>query len=158
MKEDQKGVSPVIATILMVVVTVTVAAVLGIYVYGQSEKLGAKPSASLVAKDKPNVDDELVIKHSGGDALDWADLRISCTEGADSATIYKDPSVSSPAILSSSPVTGDTPNQFVAAESVVVVEESDGTPISEDKTYHVAVMHEPTGTVLLDSNVTSTSD
>lgn len=151
---DRKAVSPVIATILLIVVTVVVAGILGVFVYSQSQKVESKPSAALIARDQPNTSNTIVMKHNGGDALDWADLRISCTKGADSATNYQDPTSGTQTILATP---ADSADEFVAGESVIIDAESNGDSLVEDEVYHVVLRHEPTNVVLLDANVLVTS-
>lgn len=151
---NRKGVSPVIATILLIVVTVVVAGILGVFVFTQSQKVESKPSAAIMAKDQPNSNDKIVMKHNGGDALDWADLRISCTLGADSATVYEDPTGGGQNILAAA---ADSSDEYVAGETVVIDSVSGGDSLTEDEVYHVVLRHEPTGVVLLDANVLVTS-
>lgn len=150
---DEKGVSPVIGVILMVVVTVILAAVLSGFIFQQGERLRGKPTASIVAIDQPGTSQYLVMKHRGGDSLDWADLRLSVTEGADSPTSFEEP-YSGDNILSTAQDETDT---FVAGESVLIHGVSGGGSLVEDTVYHVVLRHEPSGAALLDVNVLVTS-
>lgn len=68
---DDRGVSPVIGVILMVAITVILAAVIGTFVLGLGDSLGnSAPQASFQCND-----DTLV--HGGGDSLDGGNLNAS---------------------------------------------------------------------------------
>ena len=73
---DDRAVSPVIGVILMVAITVILAAVIGTFVLGLGDSLGdSQPTAQL------NVDTSasgnLTIEHNGGDSIDYADLELN---------------------------------------------------------------------------------
>lgn len=150
----RKGVSPVIATILLIAVTVVMAGILAAFVFTQGSQLESKPLVSLIVRDQPNTSTYLVLKHSGGDAVDWIDLRISVTVDADSPTSFQNPTDLAQTVLGTTQAGDD---DFIAGESVIIDAESNGTALVEDSYYHVAVMHEPSGTALLDVNVQVTS-
>ncbi len=77
--KDEKGVSPVIGVILMVAITVILAAVIASFVFGLGSK-GPKsaPQASLaVVEAKNGSTDYVLIEHQGGEAIDWDELQIT---------------------------------------------------------------------------------
>jgi flagellin-like protein len=79
---EQKGVSPVVGTILLIAITVALAAVVATLVSGLGGR-GTPPSAMLTvtAKDVPGDNNiELTISHEGGDDLVLADLQIKATK------------------------------------------------------------------------------
>ena len=67
---EDRGVSPVIGVILMVAITVILAAVIGAFVLGLGDDLGnsSGPQASLSLEDG-------TLHHNGGDTLENAELR-----------------------------------------------------------------------------------
>ncbi len=76
--KDEKGVSPVIGVILMVAITVILAAVIASFVFGLGSK-GPKsaPQASLaVVEAKNGSTDYVLIEHQGGEEIAWDDLKI----------------------------------------------------------------------------------
>ena len=76
--KDEKGVSPVIGVILMVAITVILAAVIASFVFGLGSK-GPKsaPQASLaVVEAKNGSTDYVLIEHQGGEAIAWDDLKV----------------------------------------------------------------------------------
>lgn len=75
MFEEDRGVSPVIGVILMVAITVILAAVIGTFVLGLGDSLEQAPQAQLDADSNNN--DSINISHSGGDALAVDDIEIN---------------------------------------------------------------------------------
>ncbi|NUE02520.1 type IV pilin N-terminal domain-containing protein [Halorubraceae archaeon YAN] len=74
---SQRAVSPVIGVILMVAITVILAAVVGTFVIGLGDSIGTAPTANFNF-DYTNAtgNDTLVITHSGGDTIDGSQLSI----------------------------------------------------------------------------------
>jgi flagellin-like protein len=65
--ENERGVSPVIGVILMVAITVILAAVIGTFVLGLGDQTSSAPQASFTCQSG-----ELV--HNGGDSLEASEL------------------------------------------------------------------------------------
>jgi flagellin-like protein len=79
---DDRAVSPVIGVILMVAITVILAAVIGTFVLGLGDSLGnSQPTAQLNVDT--SADGNLTIQHNGGDSIDYADLELN----ADGSTV-----------------------------------------------------------------------
>jgi len=88
--KDEEAVSPVIGVILMVAITVILAAVIAAFVFGMGGNLTeAPPSVSLVASsNSATTGADLVIKHIGGESLMGSDWKFSVvTEGNTSAYV-----------------------------------------------------------------------
>ena len=77
LREDDRGVSPVIGVILMVAITVILAAVIGTFVLGLGDSLKPAPQAQLDAELQSGT---IVINHNGGDTLNLADIGVT-TDG-----------------------------------------------------------------------------
>lgn len=77
---DDRGVSPVIGVILMVAITVILAAVIGAFVLGLTGNLADTPQAQLEVEpyddDADNDPDALVITHDGGDSFPSGSIRL----------------------------------------------------------------------------------
>ena len=74
---DDRGVSPVIGVILMVAITVILAAVIGTFVLGLGDSLGnSQPTAQLNA-ELNSSSDNVTLSHGGGDALELSNLRVN---------------------------------------------------------------------------------
>ncbi len=96
--DDERAVSPVIGVILMVAITVILAAVIGTFVLGLGDSLNQTPQAQLDAEDAgdsppitedDSANDVLTITHGGRDALasDEYEIIVTNTSGA-SFTLY----------------------------------------------------------------------
>jgi len=83
---EQKGVSPVVGTILLIAITVALAAVVATLVSGLGGR-GTPPSAMLTvtAEESPADNVKLTISHQGGDDLPIADLQVKATNSATGA-------------------------------------------------------------------------
>lgn len=78
--KDEEAVSPVIGVILMVAITVILAAVIAAFVFGMGTELKTAPKAQLSAKVINNGgsagNDSILILHKGGDQLSKGDLKL----------------------------------------------------------------------------------
>jgi len=78
--DDDRGVSPVIGVILMVAITVILAAVIGTFVLGLGDSLEQAPQAQLDAEiDGSN---NVVVSHNGGDSLRLGDLAVTLADSS----------------------------------------------------------------------------
>lgn len=74
--DDDRAVSPVIGVILMVAITVILAAVIGTFVLDLGQSAGkSAPQASLSVTVNQNTDN-VTVKHTGGDAIDQSQTRV----------------------------------------------------------------------------------
>ena len=136
---DDRAVSPVIGVILMVAITVILAAVIGTFVLGLGDSLGdSQPSAQLgVSIDAPagGSAGNITLEHSGGDSIDSDSLTVilsdaSGTESDIEASVTKPLSVGDTA-------TGD----FAGGASPSVTD------------IRVRVIHDPSDSILLDRTI-----
>jgi len=76
--DDERGVSPVIGVILMVAITVILAAVIGTFVLGLGDSVESAPQASFNF-DYDSSNDNVTITHRGGDNINTnsTELRIN---------------------------------------------------------------------------------
>ena len=79
-KLEQKGISPVVGTILLIAITVALAAIIAAFVGGLRDR-GASPSAllSVTAHEVSATSYNLVISHEGGDDLAVGDLQVQAS-------------------------------------------------------------------------------
>ena len=73
--KDKKGISPVIGVVLMIAITVILAAVIASFVFGYSGKLTEAPPQFQARLDKVN-NTTITIIHTGGDVVDLKEMRI----------------------------------------------------------------------------------
>ena len=74
---EDRGVSPVIGVILMVAITVILAAVIGAFVLGLGDQASSTaPQASINIDNIDASENETVLRHSGGDTIEWDETRL----------------------------------------------------------------------------------
>ncbi len=96
-RRNEEAVSPVIGVILMVAITVILAAVIAAFVFGLGGSQEKAPTASVVVANNPDTTTyDLKISHKGGDTLKGGDWKLS--------------------VVNATGTTGNTP-QFVASTS-----------------------------------------
>jgi flagellin-like protein len=91
---EERGVSPVIGVILMVAITVILAAVIGGFVLQLGSGVGdAAPQASIGVSDTNFANDSIELRHSGGDTIEWADTNVilEVTGSADNTVRWDSP-------------------------------------------------------------------
>ena len=77
-QNDERAVSPVIGVILMVAITVILAAVIGTFVLGLGDSLGnSQPTAQLSVDSTDFGNNTVTIAHGGGDPIEGDDLRVT---------------------------------------------------------------------------------
>lgn len=77
--DNNRAVSPVIGVILMVAITVILAAVIGTFVLGLGDSVESAPQASInfdLNENPTQADATLDIRHRGGDTIDAANIEI----------------------------------------------------------------------------------
>lgn len=89
LNKNEEGVSPVIGVILMVAITVILAAVIAAFVFGMGGSLNeAPPTVSITAQNNAaNATLDLKITHSGGELLKGSEWKISVVAEGD-APVY----------------------------------------------------------------------
>ena len=118
--DDERAVSPVIGVILMVAITVILAAVIGTFVLGLGDQVQeTAPQAQITIENVDASNDEVTFAHNGGDQFtedNTVDIRVTAN-GGDVGTV------------SSYPVR--------AGDEITVSGGSDGVPSSSDTTIRV---------------------
>jgi flagellin-like protein len=75
-RSDERGVSAVIGVILMIAITVVVAAIIAAFAFGYTGKMTSAPSAQLLFTEKTNSGNNYIkISHEGGDGLNLSEDR-----------------------------------------------------------------------------------
>jgi flagellin-like protein len=83
-RKNEMAVSPVIGVILMVAITVILAAVIAAFVFGIGGQQAAAPTASIVAANNPDTTAiDMKIQHKGGDTLKGGEWKISIVKAGE---------------------------------------------------------------------------
>jgi flagellin-like protein len=86
--DDSRAVSPVIGVILMVAITVILAAVIGTFVLGLGDSVESAPQASFNFDYDDTGTEEVTIRHRGGDNIDASKLEVRVNGNAVDAGDY----------------------------------------------------------------------
>lgn len=142
---DEKAVSPVIGVILMVAITVILAAVIASFVFGLGSKAPkSAPQAQLVVTKAVNGSTETIyIEHRGGEAITVSDLKIIVTNETAGDTI--EPNAGNITVN----VTPD--NYFEVGETLRINTTEDLGKAGD--TINVKVIHIPSNQPILDTRV-----
>jgi len=81
--DDSRAVSPVIGVILMVAITVILAAVIGTFVLGLGDNVQSAPQASLNFDYNSTGNSNLTVSHRGGDNINHTDIEVRGDPGID---------------------------------------------------------------------------
>lgn len=128
---EDRAVSPVIGVILMVAITVILAAVIGTFVIGIGDDVEAAPQAQLSIENAGD-NESVTISHNGGDSIDGDTLRVTADGNNTDTDVFSD--------------------EFTVGDSVDVnVTEADG--ISDGDTVEVTVIHDPSDSILRSGTV-----
>ena len=134
--DDDRAVSPVIGVILMVAITVILAAVIGTFVLGLGDSLGDNQPTAQLSVDLDQTDENLTIEHDGGDSISSEALRVVVTgpdeQRAEADDVFED--------------------RFSVGESETAeLEGSD--QIEENDDVRIRVIHQPSESILLDRSI-----
>jgi len=135
--ESERAVSPVIGVILMVAITVILAAVIGSFVLGIGGDIEQAPQVQLEVSDVSSTsgssgDELFVVSHNGGDELSFNDLSITVEESGTDV-----------------PVNGGS-GEFTVGDTQPIT--TDNSVADTELTIRIA--HDPSGSLLLDTTVT----
>jgi len=176
--DDDRGVSPVIGVILMVAITVILAAVIGTFVLGLGDSLQTTPQLSTSVSDAGDDyagdtadSTAFVITHNNGDSVDVSDVKIvvrddnnaevatfeadswtDTGDGADSETLQ--------ATLDGSDLSGAGSGEFSVGSTVTIYGDGSGTTTTSDwtlqptNTYTIQIVHVPSDSVIGEGQVT----
>lgn len=131
---DDDAVSPVIGVILMVAITVILAAVIASFVLGLGDQTGAAPQATFSHDfaDSDGVGDSLDIIHDGGDTLKTANIELTTSGVVDASgneltfdgTIFD--SVSEISAGDSTTISSSSSGDFVDSSGTTTAGDMDG--------------------------------
>ncbi|MDB2252173.1 type IV pilin N-terminal domain-containing protein [Halorubrum ezzemoulense] len=131
---SERAVSPVIGVILMVAITVILAAVIGTFVLGLGDQIGeAQPTAQLSLESQDLDSNQVTIVHNGGDELNGDDLSVTVN-----GTVSTDAGID---------------GTFSVGEEKTLSDSSANSAISDGAT--IRIIHDPSGSTLFDQTVES---
>ncbi len=135
---DDRAVSPVIGVILMVAITVILAAVIGTFVLGLGDSLGDNQPSAQLSVSLDTTDNVTVIEHNGGDSIESGTLNVVITAGENR----------SEGIIGDRFSVGDT------AES----DSGESNPVAAGADVRVRIIHQPSDSIILDRTIEVNED
>jgi len=135
--DDDRGVSPVIGVILMVAITVILAAVIGTFVLGLGDSLQQAPQAQL-SVDSGNSS-SFNVSHDGGDSIAAGDLQVFVNDSSDDFT----------AVTSF----GSGDEFSVGSSATIGSEDGELEAFGAGDDVRVRVIHTPSESIILDTEV-----
>jgi len=149
-RKNEDAVSPVIGVILMVAITVILAAVIAAFVFGLGGQQTNAPTASIVASNNPDTSVvDMKIQHKGGDILKGGEWKLSIVANGESPTFVTSTAGSDLAvgamIITHNRTTLSGAN--VTNSSVTATSGEDWIQASK---YDVKLVHIPSNAMLLD--------
>jgi flagellin-like protein len=166
--EDKSGVSPVIGVILMVAITVILAAVIGTFVLGLGDQVGnTQPSASLSLSDANSEysgsgtanESAFVIDHTNGDTLNEEDLRVTIRLASDNSLEGDfDPmnarADSSNLAVNLNGAEINSEADISLGDSLTIIDTNPGSSaLTDDTEYQITVIHKPSESTLAQRTV-----
>jgi len=157
LNKNEEGVSPVIGVILMVAITVILAAVIAAFVFGMGPPESA-PQAQFVVSDhgQPLSTGTGIceIQHKGGDPITSSDLKIIISDGNTDTTLgwcgttWANDCTSSTVLtdVSIGPI-------FEVGEKFNIIQSSAGGVYNTSGSFTIQIIHISTSTFLLDTKV-----
>jgi flagellin-like protein len=152
-EKNEEAVSPVIGVILMVAITVILAAVIAAFVFNIGGSQEKAPTSSIVASNNPDTTTtDLKISHKGGDLLKAGDWKLSVVIVGDSPAYINsnnsgDFSVGG-LILVNTTTSGTAP-AFSANNTKVM----GGSGLNASTKYDIKLVHVPSNAMLVDTVV-----
>jgi len=163
---DERAVSPVIGVILMVAITVILAAVIGAFVLNLGSNLGNNgPQAQVAIQDasasltSSQADNVFTITHNGGDTLQASQLKIMVTDG--NGNKWAETGLNT-AAGSIDPVSGaskpldwvSTPGTTISTGDSFTVKEDTATQISQNTQLTVKIIDTNSNSVVAQATIT----
>ena len=140
-QDSDRAVSPVIGVILMVAITVILAAVIGTFVLGLGDSLGDNQPSAQLSISVDETDNNVTIEHNGGDSINLDNLDIVARDG-------------------SSTVGGpETVGEFDSVEDATRIGVGESVNVQYDATAdeptadNIRLIHTPSDSIILDRNV-----
>jgi len=173
-KDNDRAVSPVIGVILMVAITVILAAVIGTFVLGLGDSLQQAPQSTMSASDADaespvnatSAKDVLTINHDGGDALAEGDFRILVTSPDGNPVDLVNASTTAGVItlenadgetsdVTATGLSGDfsVGEQITLEAAQATSTETGSDEIAFDGEWRVQIIHIPSESIVLDETV-----
>ncbi len=166
-RRNEEAVSPVIGVILMVAITVILAAVIAAFVFGLGGSQSAAPTASIVAANNPDTQGaDMKIQHKGGDMLKGGEWKLSIVAAGDAPAYVTSLAGSDFAVgnqiisMNRTDYSASNVNVNVSNKNVSFVDDAgqfiiaaSPAPLTSGKKFDIKLVHIPSNALMLDQVV-----
>jgi len=157
-REDDKAVSPVIAVILMVAITVVLAGVLYVWVTslsGADEEVAPTASLKLTTRDELNTtvgQDLAMLSHRSGDNMKWSDMKFQISDDGGTFFIidFDTEETNLNVVMTKGDNIGDK-DLFEVGESIYFAEGSADWNAASD--FYLKIVHNPSKSTIYDESL-----
>ena len=159
--EEERAVSPVIGVILMVAITVILAAVIAAFVLDMGDELGdSSPSAQMSLDTESSYNDSdssentvATLDHDGGDAINTNEIVVQIDHGSDSYELDSDNGFED----TSYQIGLSADEEFTVGDTVQLTDgDSTGSDgFNNDEDYQIQIIHEPSDSIIFDTEFTT---
>jgi len=165
LRVDRRGVSPVIATILVVAITVVIAAAVGATAFGFSDEVEEAPDQAVLDlnfeeedAEEPDWEEflwEIELSHQGGDNVDGEDITVLLTHGDVQLTGEYDETLTSGDQVTVSVIHTDGDREGYDCEDGNTSCSLAGNPdnFPDDDEMELLMIHEPSDTILYEEDI-----
>lgn len=155
--DNERGVSPVIGVILMVAITVILAAVIGAFVLDLGSSVSNTAPQASISVDEVNANDNtIVLQHSGGDTIEWSDTEIIVENDASSkADLNWDGSISESFATADDVVINTSNGASTPIANISTIDEDDDEAFDlEDRDkLTITLIDKPSGEIILQREI-----
>lgn len=158
--EEDGAVSPVIGVILMVAITVILAAVIGTFVLGLGGQVSqTAPQASLSVQDVDATTNSIIVKHGGSDAIKTQETTVKVSLNGDTAVTFDSDALASEidfGTADTANVTTDNRdgNALVKVDGTEAWNTSAGTALTSNDDFTVTWIDQQSGQVISENTGT----
>lgn len=154
---DERGVSPVIGVILMVAITVILAAVIGSFVLGLGDSVGSSAPQASLSVDEVNGDN-ITLRHQGGDDVDLSETTIVFEDDdTTDVTRFDAAETDGPVLQAADQVTADFGSGELASNgntSNTNPSQNNINSLSPDDRITITVIDRPSGEIFFERTIT----
>lgn len=153
--DEERAVSPVIGVILMVAITVILAAVIAAFVLDLGPGDSAAPTSQLEYETNSSYDNSTGVdigtfSHTGGDEISVNELAVIVESDNVDARLTEDNDFEDDDVNISDWANGD---QFAVGDSAELID--DGATIESGENYEITIIHEPSEQIIFDGEFTA---
>lgn len=147
LSEDERGVSPVVGVIMMVAITVVIAAVVAAFAYGIIGGVTTAPNAALLIENAEDGKSSITVVHHGGDTIAEA-FTASPPTNLDATTLLVKINGAPQTVSDAADIKADSDRHFESTEEIkfAILDIGGSTTLSSGDA--ISVVYVPTGDVL----------